>query len=443
LRADHLGVYGYPRDTTPVLDALAREGVSFTEARSQAPWTYPSVVSLLTGLYPSSHGATYSEADGEYVTTTVSAALPTLATLLKSHGYATAAFVANPLLKRYSGLQRGFDEYRDDFVGDWRRKGKGQWWQQNMTAADIHRAVLEWLPEDPQQPIFAYIHYIDVHGPFLDPKPFGRSSHNVSPAQAERARLTGKPRALAIDLYDGELRALDDEIGRFLAALEERGILDQSIVIVTGDHGEEFGDHAGHGHGHTLYEELLHVPLIVARTTAVPVTRRVDEKVGHIDVLPTILDLALGERADDLPGRSLRDLIEGGAEGQDARPLLAEMDNRGRPAWNSKPGDPKVAYALFSSSGDKYILGVSRPIDGAELAGAAAPGREQLFDLTTDRKERRPGASAERLERARAELSAVVGEAQKRAARPSTVPIDAETQERLRVLGYLPDGTSE
>ncbi len=434
LRADHLGVHGYGRDTTPVLDDLARKGAWFTQARAHAPWTYPSVVSMLTGLYPTSHGATYAQADGDYVTTSLSTEIDTLASRLKAGGYATAAFVTNPLLKRYSGLDHGFDVYRDEFVGEWRRDVRAPWWHDSMLAANVHHEALEWLPHDVESPVFVYIHYIDVHGPFLDPKPFGQPRGLVRPRQAERARLTGEPRQLAIDLYDGELRALDEEIGRLLAALAQRRLLENSIVIITGDHGEEFGEHDGHGHGHSLYDELLHVPLIVVRTEAAPYNRRIDQLVGHIDVVPTILDLTLGETPAGLPGSSLRDALEGRPHDID-RALLAEMDNRGRPVWNLKEGDSPIGYALFSPSGRKYILGVEDPVASEGPADPSA--HEELYDLPADAGEHNTLANPDGREASRKRLQAVLAQAREVAASPTRVAIDPETQERLRVLGYL------
>lgn len=433
LRADHVGVYGYHRDTTPELDRLARGGVWFSSARAHAPWTYPSVVSLLSGLYPSSHGAGYSQEGDDYVTTVVPAEIDTMAKVFDRAGYATAAFVTNPLLKRLSGLDRGFDVYRDEFVREWKR-GTGEWADASMTAENVHRALLDWLDQEVEGPRFAYLHYIDVHGPYLEPKPFsGRT--DVHPLLAERARLTGKPRDVFIDVYDGELAHLDRLIGELVRELERRGLLDDAILVVTSDHGEEFGDHGGHGHGHTLYGELLRVPLIIARTGAQPHTRRVDELVGHVDLLPTLCDLAGLAVPDGRPGRSLRRLIEGQPDAS-APPLLAEMDNRGRPSWNSKPGDPQVAYAVLIPPASKYVVG---SIAARDAAGRGAT-RELLFDLARDPNERDGVVAHEDdLGEPRRLLTEMLTGAKRVAVAKETAPIDASTQARLRALGYLPD----
>lgn len=432
LRADHVGIYGYERATTPEIDRLARDGVWFTAARSHAPWTYPSVVSLLSGLYPSSHGAGYAQQGDEYVTTVVPPELETMAVLFERAGYATAAFVTNPLLKRLSGLDRGFDVYRDEFVREWKRRG-GPWAEESMRAENVHGALLEWLDEDVAGPRFAYVHYIDVHGPYLDPKPFG-GGREVAPLVAERARLTGKPRDLLVDVYDGELAHLDGLIGDLVRELDRRSILDDSIVIITSDHGEEFGDHGGHGHGHTLYDELLRVPLVFVRTGAFPYTGRVDEVVGQVDLLPTLCDFTGLEVPAGRPGRSLRRTIAGAPAG-DAHPFVAEMDNRGRPAWNSKPGDFEVGYALVVPPATKYVVGT---VPGRRPP-ATATTREQLFDLHDDPKETTNLAQdSARTARPRRLLDAELEQARRVAVARRTAPIDEATKERLRALGYLP-----
>ena len=435
LRADHLGVHGYERDTTPVLDALGRNGILFERAHAHAPWTFPSVASLLTGLLPTSHGASYAQDDGEYVTQAISDELETVAEILRDAGYTTAAFVTNPLLKSYSGLSQGFELYRDDFVSVARRRGL-PWAKDEMRAENVHREVLSWLDESPRGPLFVYLHYIDLHGPYLEPKPFDPDREIPSRARAEGARLSGRHPELARDLYDGELRHLDREIGRFLEELESRGLLQDSVVIVTSDHGEEFGDHGGHGHGHTLYEEQLHVPLIVARTRAVPFQRRIETPVGHIDILPTLAELAGVEAASELPGESLLPAIEGASLPR--RAILSEMDNRGRPAWNAKPGDPVVSYALLDSDLRKYVFASDGPYDADAPADAV---REQRFDLKRDPGEARP--LLEESPPGEAKLAGVLARALSLRHDSRPVTIDGETRDRLAALGYISSDEDE
>jgi arylsulfatase A-like enzyme len=433
LRADHLGVYGYARDTTPELDRLARNGVWFRHAHSHASWTFPSVATLLTGLYPSSHGAGYARAGGHYVTTTISDDILTLAEVMHGAGYATAAFVTNPQLKRASGLGQGFDVYRDEFVADWFRDGSPNWWLASMTAEHVHEAVLDWLDRTPNVPHFVYLHYIDVHGPYLTTRPWGHPAGSVAPDVAELARTSGRMLPLMVDLYDGALRHLDGEIGGFVRSLAERGLLQHSIVVVTADHGDEFGDHGGFGHGHTLYEELVHVPLILVRTNALPVTRMVDEVVGQIDVAPTIIELAGAPAMPHLPGRSLVPLLRGGDAGPTPS-LLFEMDNRGRQPWNSSPGAPEVVYGVLVPPAQKYIASRRTSLDEAP---ATANERVEVYDLARDPGEHAnlaPGIVADELD---GRIRDAVRGARAIAHAPSRTPIDAETERRLHQLGYV------
>ena len=433
LRADHVGAYGYARDTTPELDRLARQGVLFRRAHSHASWTFPSVVTLLTGLLPTSHGARYARDGGHFVTTTVSDDIVTLAETLRGAGYATAAFVTNPLLKRASGLAQGFDVYRDEFVGDWFLDGSPQWWIASMTAEHVDAAVLDWLDRTPDTPHFVYLHYIDVHGPYLTTRPWGRPAGSVAPNLAEFARTSGRMRSLMLDLYDGALQHLDGEIGGLVRALAARGILDRSLLIVTADHGEEFHDHGGFGHGHTLYEELVHVPLIMARTKAFPQTRIVDDVVGQIDLVPTIAELVGVPPPPGLPGRSLVPLVRGVAG--PAPSLVMEMDNRGRGPWNAPPGAPEVVYGLLVPPATKYIASRRTSLDEP---GAAAHERVEIYDLGRDPGEHanlaEEGVVADELDgslRGLVRVARGVGHA------PGMTPMDAETVRRLRELGYV------
>lgn len=436
LRADHVGLYGYPRATTPVIDRLGREGVWFSAARSHAPWTYPSVVSLLSGVHPSSHGATYSESGDTYVTTTVPSQLPTLATLLQAAGYSTAAFITNPLLKKSSGLDRGFDDFRDEFVGTWKRHSAAPWSRSSMSAENVHRTVLEWLDARPAEPLFAYIHYIDVHGPYLTPKPFGRPEGSVDSATAEKARLSGIPRQLAIDLYDGELLHLDRLIGDFVAALDERGVLANSVVVITADHGEEFGEHGGHGHGHSLFEEMLHVPFLILRTEAMPYSRRIDMPVAQIDILPTLAEIAEVDVPTSVAGRSLLSTIRA-TDPPSPRPILSEMDNRGRPVWNAKKGDPLISYSVLVPPATKYVLGSQTPLTADWTS--RTDFQETIFDLAQDSGEETPVAPDETtIRELRRDLDGLLRRARSVAVTPGTATLDEETQARLRALGYLP-----
>lgn len=436
LRADHLGIHGYERDTSPALDRMARQGVWFRRAHSHAPWTLPSVATLLCGHYPTTHGAGYSKVGDRYSTTVLPPGLDTLPELLRASGYATAAFITNPLLKRSSGLAEGFDHFVDDFVGDWSPGEAKQWWLRAMGAENVNRTVLDWLDSrEDSRPVFAYLHYIDVHGPYLEPRAWGRPGRLVDRQLAEAARTTAGNPGLMRDLYDAALRRLDERIGEFVDALDQRGLLAKSVVLITSDHGEEIQDHSGFGHGHTLFQELLHIPLIFLRTEAFPYQRVVEETVGQVDLLPTLAAIGGAALPKGLPGTNLMPIIAGPApDWRRPMPLIAEMDNRARPAWNAKPDAPEVAYALLAPQ-LKYVIGRRAPLGPGEEGGDL---EQALYDLSADPSERENLLErGEARPTLRARLAESVLRARAIAIEPERVLLDGETEQRMRALGYV------
>jgi arylsulfatase A-like enzyme len=272
LRADHVGAYGYSRPTTPAIDALARDGVVFERLYSCASWTKPSVGCLFTSLYPQEHGA-------RTVDDSLSPERLTLADALASQGYTTAAWVANPIVgARGFGMVRGFDSVRQladqpKSVAVNRVKGD---------AAEITRSVVPWLKHMSERRFFLYIHSLDLHAEYLPRPPFDR--------MFVRAESTGVARDL--DLYDNELAYNDREVGRLVDALKSLGLYDRTIIAVTADHGEEFGEHGRFRHGHSLFDPLLHVPFIVKPARSQHRGLRVPALASNVDIAPTLLGFA-------------------------------------------------------------------------------------------------------------------------------------------------------
>jgi arylsulfatase len=312
LRADHLGCYGYPRPTSPTIDSLAARGVVFERAHSQAPWTKPSVASLLTGTYPIQHGVfTGSAGDtpGHITSDVLADELLTMAEAFKGAGYATAAFVHNAQISSFMGFDQGFDIYAEN-LGD---------------AASLTSRFLEWLEAETRRPFFAYLHYLDPHWPYtppdslrqLFPVPEGtrQDFNTVNWKIFEReiregiVQLTPRDAEAMAALYDGEIRFVDSQLARLLDRLGTTGEGERTVLVLTADHGEEFLDHGGVGHGQTLYEEVLHVPLLIVGPET-PATR-VPDPVETVDILPTLLELTGQEIPEGLPGRPLRPLWEG------------------------------------------------------------------------------------------------------------------------------------
>jgi len=298
LRADHLGCYGYERPTSPTLDAIAEDGTLFLDPSAPAAWTKPSTGTILTGLYPSRHGALYHGSilqlpEGER----------TLAEAFQDSGYVTAGFVSNPNIKRVFEFDRGFDEFFDSPVEDTvtlasiRGSHFGQIlmrlmrhqfnWKYENDVRQMNRHILAWLEENREEPFFLYLHYIDPHIPYSPPSPYledFQQDHGFVVLN-ERKELVGR------DLYDGEIRYLDDGIADLVAKLEELGMWDDTIVVVTSDHGEEFFEHGVLGHGFSLYQPVVGVPVFV-RGPGVAKGRRVSDPVQVLDLPATVLDLA-------------------------------------------------------------------------------------------------------------------------------------------------------
>jgi arylsulfatase A-like enzyme/Tfp pilus assembly protein PilF len=277
LRADRLSCYGYRGRPTPHIDAIAKGGTLFSQVSSQAPLTLPSHVSLLTSSYPFSNGITDN---GQQLGPNA----VTLATLLKSRGYRTAAFVGGFVLDRRFGLNQGFDFYDSPFdlhrrrgidPGDVKRLGE-----------EVVRAANHWLEENSSQPFFLFLHLYDLHTPYDLPA-------------ALRQRFPGPG-------YEAELAYVDEVLGGFWSALAQQRLLEKALVVFTSDHGESLGDHGESTHGYFIYQSTLRVPLIIHWPSGSKgFAARVDEPASLLDVAPTILQFAGIARPSEFQGRSL------------------------------------------------------------------------------------------------------------------------------------------
>jgi len=306
LRADRLGCYGYARSTSPNIDAFAAESVVFDRAYAQSPWTKPSIPTLFTSLYPVQHGVYEGEANagnGILESDVLADAHSTLAETFQASGYETLAFVHNAHLEPASGFAQGFDTYEHG----------------RADAPTINAKFIEYLDGDRHRPFFAYLHYLDAHWPFQPEMPFqnqfgapgGPSIFDRESWNGLRERigdgsieLSAEDRIRLQNLHDGGVAEIDHYIGMLLAALRGRGILDQTIVLFTSDHGEELMDHGSVGHGGTLYKEVIDIPLIIRIPHGAQAGRR-SEIARLIDVFPTLAALARVEPPAALEGRNL------------------------------------------------------------------------------------------------------------------------------------------
>jgi arylsulfatase A-like enzyme len=430
LRADRLGAYGNSRGLSPFLDTLAARGTVFTHAYAPSPWTNPSVASLFTSRFQSQHGVVSFNSR-------LDASELTIAEVLQSHGYATGAFIANGVINESNGYAQGFGTFRSYWLAPGPSDSNLQKKRAEALAPDV-MAWLDGLPATPQGPLFLYLHYVEPHVPYSPPKPMldhffaGRTSPdlgtlsasiflgNVFPPSAETLRDIE-------DVYDAEVLALDVALRDTFAALETRHVLDNAIVVVTADHGEEFREHGHMGHGNSLYDEVIHVPLIVLVPDQITHTE-VREPVSLVDVAPTLLDLIGAAQPATFEGRSLRASLPGAAHWfwdrlaalwpgpVSARPVLSELIV---PNAASRLTPHERAVVL---EGRKLIVGIQ--------------GEREEYDLVHDPAET---VHLEETTAGARELAAALHEFETRlgASHPTqTTPLSPELRERLKALGY-------
>jgi arylsulfatase A-like enzyme len=427
VRADRLSVHGYHRDTTPNLARLARGGIVFEQARSTAPWTLPAHASLFTGRWPRETGAGAERPlDGS---------LPTLAEFLSRQGYLTAGFVANTYYcNSWFGLDKGFARYEDfydedlvvSFAETLRCSALGRSLVQLMRmplgtqrrrkdAAQIRTDFLDWLAEqEGGRPFFAFLNLFDAHTPYLlpegDHKHFGLRPEGPAEVallhewdRRSKRDIPERDRNLVNDAYDDCIGYIDSELGKLFDELDRRGILENTLVIVTSDHGEEIGEHGLYGHGKSLYAQELHVPLVILSPRGRAPALKVTDAVSLRDIPATVADLLGHAGASPFPGRSLARYWRRGSAASDPRDGVAFSEVALRDKVRNSPNRPPAWRGPMQSlvaEGKSYIRN--------------ADGREELFDLATDPTESRdlagsPGTEA-LLARLRPELDRLIAD---------------------------------
>jgi arylsulfatase A-like enzyme len=413
LRPDHLGCYGYGPPTSPRLDALCRESVVFEQARAHAPSTLLSHASLFTSLVPQHHGASHVRR------LPIRADRPTLAEVYRRAGWRTAGFVGGGQLAAEFGFGRGFEIYA----------------VRTRPLSGVVPDALRWLDGlSGADPFFLFLHTFQVHHPYepaaatlreLEPRydgslPPAISIELLAAANEGRLALDDADRRHIVAAYDAEIREMDAGLGGLLDALSRRGLLDRSVLVFTSDHGEELGEHGFMGwHSHTLYEELLRVPLVVRMPGGRTAPGRVAEPVQLVDLAPTLLAATAVPVPDRYEGLSLLPLL-GSPAGDEAADLRRRLRAR-----------PLVALA------ENEILRLE-----AILAGRWKLAGEQLFDLQRDPGERVDLAvpGKERVVHLRALLAESTA-----GSPPPSAPVtpNAETESALRALGYVSSGRQE
>jgi arylsulfatase A-like enzyme len=429
LRPDHLGMSGYRRDTSPFLDSLAGQGVRFVNAFAQASWTLPSHVSMLTSTHPRTHQV-------ENASRSLAPSLPTVAELLKRQGYLTAGFVTWIYLSSEFGLGRGYDRY-DELLPPPAERQAGT--HQAARAGELVDRVSAWAAGVPATPYFLFLHLFDPHmnyePPLDDARRFDPTLESteagsyayltrfISGLHPAPVPIPPAVRDRAMALYDGEIRYTDDQLKRLFHDLETAGLLANTWIVITSDHGEEFAEHGSmEGHQWTLYDEVLRVPLVVLSPPAQRTARTVARMAQSIDIAPTLLAVAGVAPPNSFEGRSLLPWI------------LGENPTGGDEISFSQIRRFNLKWAIRTP---RYKLIYTGDAGRRRGRSAARPGFE-MYDLSADPGERHDlydaAAPAARDLSSRLRAFMLGGPGEVEVPKPDLTP---EEIERLRSLGYV------
>jgi arylsulfatase A-like enzyme/cytochrome c-type biogenesis protein CcmH/NrfG len=411
-RADRMGFLGSKLGLTPNLDTLARDSAVFTRAFSQVPITGPSHASILTGTYPQFHLVNDFQVP-------LAPELPYAPDILRTHGYHTAAFVASMVLDAGVGFARGFERGFDTYDAGFHlmRPGEDRYHSSERRGAEVVAHALAWLNQHPQGPFFMWVHLYDAHDPYDPPEPY-KSKYASAP-------------------YDGEIAYADSAVGTLLSQLRERGLYDGAVIAVMADHGESLGDHGEERHGFFLYDETIHVPLVIklpgsadqrADSNEKPAAgKRIEGRVELVDVLPTILQAVGIAVPKEVQGESLLALMT---------PKPAPAGNTGASAAPETVPD-RPAYAETDYPQRAYGWSPLRALRTGKYLYIKAP-RQELYDQSTDPQAERNLSSS-----STAVTSTLAGQLD--AFRQTTsssreapqAAADPAAQEKLAALGYV------
>jgi arylsulfatase A-like enzyme len=447
LRADSLSCYGYKEIKTPSIDSVAGKGVLFTNTIAQSSWTLPSFASMLTSLYPSVHGAQKKQSKKMNSCYQINKNTILMQEILKDIGYSTHAFIYNSVISSAYGFTRGFDDffniYRELVKQKRKRSAKFLWrdiisFDKNKIAVDennviaLTQNVINWLESNTKQPFFLWVHYLDPHSPYERYKTYG-----VNPSYTGRLKDIEFVRGLLFDhlktgrhnltpsdkdylktIYDEEILFVDENIGLILKKLTELNLIDNTLIIFSSDHGEEFWEHDDYNHGHSLYRELVHIPLILQLPGALPQGTRINSQVRAIDIMPTILGMLGVKHKLNIQGKSLLPLIKGEEMGN--RTAFSESLFFFEERKSIRTG--KYNFIYFTDSQKKELYDLES--DPWELENIVDERPEVAYDLQNKlldfMKDCRNIANTLGTEK-----------------HSKPVKLDEESKQRLKALGYL------
>jgi len=385
LRADHLGCYGYKQIRTPNIDALAAESARFARAYTAVPVTLPSHTVMFTGTYPMSNGM------HDFAANKLGSTQPTLASVLKDHGYATAAVIGSAVLDSRFGLNRGFDFYYDHF--DFNRLQESNLEEMERPGNLVTDVTLDWLGKNYRKKFFLWMHLYDPHYPYHPPAPYD-------------AEYKERP-------YDGEIAFADQQVGRLIRFLKSKGLFANTLIVLSGDHGESLGEHGEKSHGFFIYNATMHVPFIVHLPGARS-PRVMPDLISLADLMPTVLQALKIEVPPQVQGRNLLPLIKG-KEQDEARSLYGETFL------------PRLHFNWSELRG----------IETANYHFIEAP-KPELYDLAKDPGETQNlyGEKKAVAEEMRARLAALIRQYSAGQELAEKTGLDPALMERLKSLGY-------
>jgi arylsulfatase len=416
LRADAVGCLSETAPPTPEMDKLAGRGVAFSAAFAQSPWTFPSFASLMTSTFPSEAGINlFGEGEIDFPGMNLSlggSSVPMLAELLKKGGYQTSAQVTNPVLfpARHCGWDRGFDSYRHcdepirmlpfhalvtHLVPRLRPRYRSD------DAEAVTRGAVAWLRKNARQPFFLWVHYLDPHHPYCPPGCAAASDPDWAiawRASADSIRLGMQCKSLAAReklriLYDAEVTYVDHWVGELLAAVDDLGCKERTLVVLTADHGEEFWEHGGWEHGHCLHDEVIRVPLLVAFPDGRHAGETVGRPVALLDVMPTVLEVAGLDLPRHIRGLSLLGLLDGrsGAVAAD-RAMFAEGLAFGPELKGIRAGEWLVTFRPEDGSFEEFREGAITSGSPGKSSARVDPGalRERLKSWAAEMRRAAP-----------------------------------------------------
>lgn len=416
LRPDHLSCYGYERDTSPNIDRLAGESVLFEEARSTSSWTLPAMMSMFTGRNCRRHGVL----DYRH---SLTSNIPILAGLLREHGYATIGVVSTPTLEGRFGFARGFDTYDDqsykmtyEDLEDFGSAGDRLQASRDMVSSPlITRLASNWINRlvKKEKPWYLFVHYMDPHFNYLPPAPYNTmydpdykgsvDGRDVKYSKTIRPGVDSNDLRHLIALYDGEIRHNDEQLGELLQTLRQSGQYDNTIIVLTADHGEEFLEHGSTAHGETLYDEVVRIPLIIRMPGQT--ARKRKDPVSLVDVFPTLCQAVGIKVPEGLDGLDLAKEIP------PRRTLLLDVDVEGHITALLR-GDQKLIINFEKRTLERY-------------------------DLSKDREERVPLPDATVAHQGMKEEILRYRESGIEPIRRETSGMDDQTLEEIKNLGYV------